>query len=397
MEEIHTRSRGSDTPRRFSKKRNFLIRWVILGSVVVLLKSLLVSATENEDLYDRLGVSPTASIEEIRKAYRRKALQSHPDKVGSTNISEKEANDNFRRIAEAFEVLSDNDTRRHYDMKRATTGGGSFAHSRHRHTNGSSREGVKLKRDRPEIRYAQERVLHVKNMQQLRNIVTNNDGTIEKNILISFVAMGSMENYVNDQMCFPYPFSGLSKNGVWWDSLVQTVQVSYQSNNDVADFFGIPDGKELRESRYPVFLFIRRGQSFDSVSFSRLDTNSEVELERWVMKQMEVKTIFGNHHSHPIEIYLMRNRVGHLQAILKPKQRREFMSMLGDEYYVRDTRVDTYPDSKGRERLEEITLIGIWKITNDTTPFKINVWNVSCADLATDCPLFKLQGKCDRM
>jgi len=57
--------------------------------------------------YDGLGVLPTASGEEIRRAYRRAAFVTHPDKGGSTMA--------FLRVLRAFEVLSDPDARQHYD------------------------------------------------------------------------------------------------------------------------------------------------------------------------------------------------------------------------------------------------------------------------------------------
>lgn len=58
--------------------------------------------------YDVLGVSPNATLEEIKKAYRRLALQYHPDKS-------KDNGEKFKEIAQAFEVISDPKKRRIYD------------------------------------------------------------------------------------------------------------------------------------------------------------------------------------------------------------------------------------------------------------------------------------------
>lgn len=64
----------------------------------------------NENLYDSLGVATTATQAEIRKAYRKLAVQYHPDRNPST-----EAQEVFRKITQAYEVLNDPTRRDLYD------------------------------------------------------------------------------------------------------------------------------------------------------------------------------------------------------------------------------------------------------------------------------------------
>jgi molecular chaperone DnaJ len=63
------------------------------------------------DYYDILEISRTANAEEIKKAYRKKAIQFHPDK----NPGDSEAEKRFKEISEAYEVLSDEKKRQIYD------------------------------------------------------------------------------------------------------------------------------------------------------------------------------------------------------------------------------------------------------------------------------------------
>ena len=75
-----------------------------------------------EDYYEILGVSKDASVAEIKKAYRKKALKYHPDK----NPGDSSAEDMFKKSAEAYEVLGNQEKRAKYDRfgHQAFEGGG---------------------------------------------------------------------------------------------------------------------------------------------------------------------------------------------------------------------------------------------------------------------------------
>lgn len=64
-----------------------------------------------QDYYDILGVDKNASTGDIKKAYRKKAIKYHPDK----NPGDKEAEENFKAAAEAYEVLGNEDKKAKYD------------------------------------------------------------------------------------------------------------------------------------------------------------------------------------------------------------------------------------------------------------------------------------------
>ncbi|MDD5218650.1 MAG: DnaJ domain-containing protein, partial [Candidatus Omnitrophica bacterium] len=74
------------------------------------------------DYYEILGVPRNASADEIKKSYRKLALQFHPDR----NPGNKEAEEKFKEAAEAYAVLSDGEKRAQYDQFGHSLGGRGF-------------------------------------------------------------------------------------------------------------------------------------------------------------------------------------------------------------------------------------------------------------------------------
>jgi DnaJ-class molecular chaperone len=80
----------------------------------------------DKNYYAALGLTPEATEEAIRKAYRRLALQWHPDR----NAGDARAAERFKEISEAYAVLIDPAKRRDYDRARQVGTPGSFRHTR---------------------------------------------------------------------------------------------------------------------------------------------------------------------------------------------------------------------------------------------------------------------------
>src|SRR3954462_4105739 len=76
-------------------------------------------AANKRDYYEVLGLSRQATTEEIKKAYRKLAVQHHPDK----NPGDKKAEERFKELSEAYEVLSDPQKRQMYDQFGHAAGG----------------------------------------------------------------------------------------------------------------------------------------------------------------------------------------------------------------------------------------------------------------------------------
>ena len=97
----------------------------------------LLRRSKEEDYYKLLNVSRSATSREIKRAYHRLAVEYHPDKNKDKDEAEREeAETKFKAMAQAYEILSDDDLRRKYDAGEEVTGqpneqehgGGQFFH-----------------------------------------------------------------------------------------------------------------------------------------------------------------------------------------------------------------------------------------------------------------------------
>ena len=382
-------------------------RCSVCVAILILFLCLDIATTESsDDLYSLLGLSRTATAQEIKQAYRKKARDTHPDK--NRNVPAQQAAETFLKVVHAFEVLSDQASRDHYDRTISRIPTNSFgAHNGGQQDRGyfqwSFQNNPTRLKDQFKVQQAQSRVLHVKSLEQLKTVMLDDSGFLERNLLLCFVTQGSVESHVDDEMVFPYPFAGMSSQGIWWEDLLQTVKARYDDESTLTRFFDqSKDGS--RNAGIPLFFFGKKGQSLRTENLSRLQTSNRREFELWVWKQMEVKLMIYNHHKFPVDVYWVQGTSAKDRGTILPGYEKLYTTMLGHEWYIRDARVDKTTDSPGRRNLSKESSLGSWKIgvkgpfisTRSDGMVEIVVESQKCFDLSGHCTIWRHSGECLR-
>lgn len=268
-----------------------------------------------EDPYRVLGLKNGATIDAVKKAYHKNALEKHPDK--NPDMDPSTASDNFRRIVEAWEFLSDPGSKRTYDLVKKrrgnqqrqgmmtmamtqqqrqqrtthTTSNGrtytSTTYGSHQNMQQNTQQQTPKQKQHQQkdnqadllrdARAAQEHVLKVSSLEQLlkqpfssssssysglfsvnffTKLVDHKTQRWNKHFLCVFVADKRMERHVDDELLFPLSFAGPKpgQKGIQWDSILQTAKVRYNGPTALTEAFKAPDsGKNEHTKPYIIF------------------------------------------------------------------------------------------------------------------------------------------------
>eukprot|EP01035_Chromulina_nebulosa_P042054 gene42054-56942_t len=270
-----------------------------------------------KDLYKLLGVSKTASNSEIKRAYRKKARETHPDKQRGKGGGDEDpmvSSIAFREIVEAYEILTDKQSRQQYDLTGNTNTKSTSRDNNNPHGgdewnwnfNFNFNFGNQNRRyaghrffydplRRYQIIDAQSRVVNIRSLRQLIDAISvedeeeNNENdreaihsyhannhktaTTERYTLIAFYddSIPECTNLLQYQILYPWPFAGFSSEGntdgsMWWEDVMITTKINFNEisrkfKRQLRKIFDIPERKS--DFPCPSFALIPRGESID--------------------------------------------------------------------------------------------------------------------------------------
>lgn len=382
-----------------------------LASLVGLCSSAIFSSSPilDFDPYHVLGVGRRASSAKIKAAYRQKAKDTHPDK--NPDVDPSESAELFRKVAAAFEVLSDDESRmrydRQYEAERRREREMAERRARQRREQQlreeqrrrqkereekqrkerEERERVRLKNS-PAVRRAQSSVIRITSLEQLRTVALDEHGRLERDLLMVFVGNKKVEGVVDDVLLFPYPFAGTGENGggVQWEDMIRSAKVRYNKQSDLTRYFQAPSNEEMKLVGEPYIVFVRRGDSLNryKVCWDKEARNKRDKLERWVISQLKTTVTFVNRHRHKVELFKVEGSHSFLAANVPPGGTHIHRNAtLGDKFLARDWRVDKFPGGARDFKISEGSTLGGFTVR--ARDGRIVIEGRECVDLSGHC------------
>jgi curved DNA-binding protein CbpA len=360
-----------------------------------------------QDPYKVLGVAPTASIEEIKAAYRIKAKDTHPDK--NLDLDPDAASDNFRSVVEAHDTLTNPQKRRLYDINRkryATQASQQKQQAAQKKAQRERHEKQRKKEMLVKARNVQRHVTRVTSLDELKLLVLDrNEQRLQKHLFMVFVANKKIEKMVDDDLLFPYPFAGKSENNnVRWQDVLQSVKVRYNNASDLTQFFKVPSNQFAKNENKPFIVFGKKGDRLDQFKIFHPSKNNKygdprLFLQHWVADFLKARVEFVNQHHSSVNIFIIANGNKQLLRTLRPGYVLTLNLKVTDQVFAVDERVGTYPGGSGTGKAypPESVMLGNWTISSDFGPILIQT--KKCFDMSEFCPDWLAgfgQQKCDR-
>jgi curved DNA-binding protein CbpA len=348
-------------------------RWIIILYLFAVLISVVSSTKKN--LYTLLGLSSTASQSMIKKAYRGKARDTHPDK--NPTMDPLVAAENFREIVEAYETLSDLKARSEYDR----TGRAAASQRKNEQNQGGNRnqgfnwgwkfgfnQGSHQERQhgllfdriyRTQIIDAQSRVISILSLDHLKSTALAGDDSefydehsieqrLERYVLLAFYdsSIPACEHRLTSQVLFPWPYAGYSNenygtSSVWWDEIMLTGKVDLRNKGSsdekrkLGEYFGIRDGT-LTAQNCPSVVLLPRGGYLSERSTATLQyVKISEEFRKFVWPKLKMKIRFENKTPWPLSVWWLDGTRGIKQPEIAVNEATDMNTFLSHSFFFR--------------------------------------------------------------
>lgn len=315
------------------------------------------------------------------------------------------ANEDFRRVTDAFDILGDPASRKRYDA------GVRWEEQRRRGSREQEKRREKMRRQKKEREEKERLRAHSEMMRraratQGRMVKISSFGEFEKEMLdpsgrvytthalIMFVGNRGAERKGEETMYFPYPFAGETNGNVnSRHAGIKVARVRFNAQTELTRHFRARSGS----GGEPHIVFARRGDpvgTFHVFQPWREAGAADVhgKLKQWVESMLVIRVTIVNRHSLPVELMVLRNgRIVHGRQSLPSTYEIAFSLQAGDRVVAFDARVDAYHPGVARTDARIPLFPGVLLLDavlgdspGDNDAFYA-IPNGRCYDLSTQC------------
>uniref|UniRef100_A0A7S4AB29 J domain-containing protein n=1 Tax=Pseudo-nitzschia australis TaxID=44445 RepID=A0A7S4AB29_9STRA len=364
-------------------------------------------------------------MDAIKKAFREKALDAHPDK--NRGVDPEKANEQFIRVKKAWDLLSDQNKKRQYDD-----------HIRHHHNDvprtptkerlerqarmrRKADDEARMKREAEErktgAKIAQRDILKLSTLEQLQgmsDLFDKESQTFKKFFLCVFVADKKVESMADNDILFPYPYGHNGRDSFDWTEIMQTVKVRYNKATPLTRLFRAP----IRSSPKPYIVFAKKGARLDRAEFEIYNGKyyknnpgkNSAEFEQWVMSRLKTTISVINRYGAGGPILKVFFDHGEMLKsagrTIPPGFQLDIPAFLSNRMIVVDGNTDNFMGNKGllenvlhgNKRLINRIKMDTFVVNEDKQRFEVGAGYGStsiCYDLSTQCQEWVEANYCD--
>ena len=348
-----------------------------------------VCAAAEDTHYDVLGVKRDVSPATLKKAYYGLARSLHPDKV-TDPVAKAEAELQFKRVADAYSILSDETTRKAYDYEISSP----------RHQQRDVEEKQRMRKQTAGQASPLDGVREVvSSLDELADLTEGKAGKLTRHVLIAL--HDTREAACVEQMRninFPEPFIGMSQewHGVKWSDIIvvarhnvgpslasgrpSTVLSAYEKEVGPAT----RGTRGVRMPRCPTIIFQSRGERLGRGAAHGDSPSSDTAFYTWVFNFLQVPLTIRSEYPSKVRINWIHGSEVKELFVLAPQGSVERMVYLSHTLHAERI------DRKGTHISDNTSLL-IFRVTNRS---EMVVRPKACLDLTADCDEWKRKGEC---
>jgi len=342
-----------------------------------------------DQLYDALGVSPSCTATEIKKAYYKLAQKLHPDRVAAREKGQAAAR--FKRVAEAYQTLNSKEQRQAYDARAAQRRQpAQQQRQQRRQQQHASRPG--------EVERAHG-VRAVASVAELEQLVAP-DGRLSHHLLLAFHDSRSVKCMSSLRSTkFPEPFVDQSQrwHGIPWDEYVTTLShdvaasLAQSGTSALLSLFHSVT-KRLNSgvimTSCPVFVMQKPGERLGELprGEKRVGTTSDAtRLQEWAWSMMTIELTVRNEHVRPVTLnWIQGEHVKEMRALAPGDS---FVQTVFLSHVLHAEEVTR----KGKHISENSSLL-IFTAVREGEEMVIRS---KCVDASADCEYWLRNGECE--